>query len=222
MARALTLALLIGVATSTFAAASQDPCSEAARNAAVRTGVPFDILLAVATVESGRTANGRSSPWPWTLNIEGTGHYLPSRAAAEAAFATALASGRTSTDAGCFQVNYRWHGTAFESPADMLDPKANALYAAAYLQELHGEFGDWDAAIGAYHSRDPVRSARYLAKVRDARSRVTPGGPPAPAPARQHARASSYPLLVADGGKRSAGSLFATAGGARPLFGALR
>ncbi|MDT0681680.1 transglycosylase SLT domain-containing protein [Roseicyclus sp. F158] len=222
MTRSLFIALLIVVATSTFAVASHDPCRQAARDAADRTGVPFDILLAVATVESGRTANGRSSPWPWTLNIEGTGHYLPSRAAAEAAFATALASGRTSTDAGCFQVNYRWHGSAFDRPADMLDPQANALYAARFLEDLHGEFGDWEAAIGAYHSRDPVRSTRYLAKIRDARSRATPGDPPAPAPARQIARASSYPLLVADGGKRSAGSLFSTAGRARPLFGALR
>jgi hypothetical protein len=67
----------------------------------------------------------------------------------------------------------------------MLDPMANARYAAAFLDDLHAEFGDWTQAVAAYHSRNPDHAARYLARYRAIRAELpdTPALRPASGPA---------------------------------------
>ncbi|MBC7156916.1 MAG: lytic transglycosylase domain-containing protein, partial [Rhodobacteraceae bacterium] len=161
----LALALGAGAAAATTPAAAAsapaapDPaalCEEAARVAAPEAGVPVEVLLAVMLSESGRARGGRLRPWPWTVNAAGRGHYFPDRAAAEAFAAARLAEGALVFDAGCAQVNYRWHGHAFPDAAAMFEPLANARYAAGFLARLHAEFGTWPAAAGAYHSRTPT------------------------------------------------------------------
>lgn len=142
------------------AVAARDTCTQAARLAAAESGVPADILLAITLVETRRDG----TPWPWTLNHDGRGHWFPSAADAEDAASRILAAGGMA-DIGCFQLNSRWHGAAFASVDQMLDPFENALYAARYLRRLHGETGDWSAAIAAYHSRDPARGQAYLDRV---------------------------------------------------------
>lgn len=72
--------------------------------------------------------------------------------------------GARSFDVGCFQINYRWHGEAFDSIADMFDPIQNSAYAARFLTELYAEFGDWSKAAGAYHSRTPKFANKYTAR----------------------------------------------------------
>jgi hypothetical protein len=67
-------------------------------------------------------------------------------------------------DLGCFQINYHWHGDAFAGLAQILDPDANARYAARFLSELHTELGDWTQAAGAFHSRTAEHADRYLAR----------------------------------------------------------
>ena len=79
----------------------------------------------------------------------------------------ALAAGRTSFDVGCFQINYRWHGARFASLEEMLEPAANARYAARFLSDLHEETGTWTAAAGAYHSRTERHARRYRARFRE-------------------------------------------------------
>jgi hypothetical protein len=193
------------------AAASADLCERAARQAAAEAGVPADLMLAISLAETGLTRGGRFGPWPWTANLEGTGHRFDSPAALAAFAEGAVAAGRTSLDIGCFQINWRWHGAAFRRPADLVDPLTGARHAAAFLLGLVAELGSWDAAIGAYHSRDPVRAARYAERVRTLRAGLGP--PPAPeAPAR-----SSWPLL-AGGPAASAGSLVPASSGTRPFL----
>lgn len=142
-------------------------CDAAARAAAQETGVPLVLLELLTRVETGRgsTPDGPIDPWPWTLNIGGHGSWHDS---AEAALATArqgIAAGLRDIDLGCFQINYRWHGDGFPSLEAMMDPQANALYAARFLRDLRDEFGDWRQAAGAFHSRTPEQADRYLARL---------------------------------------------------------
>jgi len=184
-----------------------DLCLAAAEDAQRLSGVPLDVLLAIALTETGR--GGR--PWPWTVNLEGEGHWFATRGEATAFAEDALAQGRASFDVGCFQVNWRWHGENFVSVAQAFDPLANASYAARFLGELQAEKGGWSEAAGAYHSRTPEVAGRYRAAFDANRVAVQAGGDPAslalasaeaPPP-----RVNAFPLLRGSGGGPRLGSL---------------
>jgi hypothetical protein len=178
----MVLALWSGLAAPT-AVAGPALCDAAARQAAAETGVPADLLLAITLAETGRTHNGRLQPWPWAANLEGRGHWFDSREALSAFAERSVAAGRTSIDIGCFQINWRWHGQHFDRPADLSDPLTGARHAARYLAALHREFGTWERATGAYHSRTPHLAARYGARVAALRAQARTGSAPqAPAP----------------------------------------
>ena len=199
-------------------AASRDVaglCADAAVRAADRTGVPYDVLLAVSVVETGR--GGR--PWPWTVNLNGEGHWLDTAEDAEALVYQALAQGLTNIDIGCFQLNHRWHAEGFASVADMLNPEANALYAAEYLEQHHGQKGDWATAAAAYHSATPEHAERYQARFESAWANLA-GQTSEPATLTASAdRPNLFPLLTA-GQSGSRGSLVPdTAAGQRLIGG---
>ncbi len=179
-ALAALLAAGLFAADAPRAAHPSELCLRAANRAADRHGVPRDVLAAIALTETGTTRAGRRGPWPWTLNIEGAGRWFDSRAEALAAAEAAIRAGRVSTDLGCFQINFRWHGSAFAGPEEMLDPAAGADYAARFLADLHAEAGDWTVAAGWYHSRTPSHARRYRAVFTRARAEIG-RSPPAPA-----------------------------------------
>jgi hypothetical protein len=139
-------------------------CDEAARVAAQESGVPLPILLAITRTETGRTVNGTTYPWPWTVNMEGRGVWFDTRIEALAYVFDHFKTGARSFDVGCFQINYRWHGARFASIEDMFDPLANARYAASFLNSLYEESGDWNVAAGAFHSRTAVHADRYMVR----------------------------------------------------------
>lgn len=157
-------------------------CERAAHGAARATGVPRDVLMAIALAETGRRSGESVRPWPWTVNMEGDGRWFSTAQEALAHAQRRHAAGAQSFDIGCFQINHRWHGDAFESIEQMFEPAANAHYAARFLARLHDELGSWEAAAGAYHSRTPALAERYAARV--ARYRRTlarhAGAPPRP------------------------------------------
>ena len=159
--------------------ATADPsdfCISAAQDAAAASDVPLSVLLAITQTETGRTEGGITRPWPWTVNMEGEGHWFDSRDEA-IAFATAqFDRGARSFDIGCFQVNYRWHAENFISIEQMFDPVANATYAAGFLADLRGETGDWSLAAGAYHSRTEEYATRYRARFDALRSAAVAAG----------------------------------------------
>lgn len=188
-------------------------CDLAAVRAAQVTGVPRNVLLAIARVETGRTVAGRYGPWPWTVNQSGQGAWFQSAPEAFNHVALAVQNGETNIDIGCFQISYRWHGAEFATLAAMFDPEENALYAARYLQRLFDKEGSWDGAIGAYHSRRDIAAAEYLKKV----SAVAVGRLPdqiGAEPSRQtvaQTPENRYPLLLArPGAGRMPGSLVST------------
>ncbi|MFN3845258.1 MAG: lytic transglycosylase domain-containing protein [Paracoccaceae bacterium] len=176
----LTAADLVGIALSvsmTMAVFGSKPalalserdvaahCDKAAVTAANATGVPVDVLKAISRIETGRQVDGVLVPWPWAVNQAGEGSFFDSARQAMDHVANAMSNGESNIDVGCFQINLRWHGDSFASLGNMFEPSANALYAARFLLRLYGEFGNWEGAIGAYHSRKPDAAAGYLAKV---------------------------------------------------------
>lgn len=146
-------------------------CERVSEEAARRSGVPVSVLKAISLTETGRKVAGTFGPWPWTVNMEGAGHWFDSSAEARAFVEKEHARGARSFDVGCFQINYRWHGEAFDSIDQMFDPLSNALYAARFLTELYAETGSWNAAAGAYHSRTKAFADRYSARFAELRQR---------------------------------------------------
>jgi len=175
------------------AAAAPDPaalCEAAGARAARAEGVPPELMRAISLAETGTRRAGRFAPWPWTVNMEGEGRWFDSPGELLAWVRGRQAAGARSFDLGCFQVNHLWHGEHFDSLEAMLDPDANARYAARFLRALHAEAGDWETAAGRYHSRTPELARRYRVRVAEIAARLdgldlaaapAPGGaPPAP------------------------------------------
>ncbi len=131
--------------------------------AAAERGLPAKLLPSISRVESGRLdpATGRVRPWPWTINVEGVGHFYDSKGQVIAAVSALQAKGVRSIDVGCMQVNLMHHPNAFPTLDQAFEPVTNAAYAARFLTSLHGMLKDWNLATAAYHSMDPVRGEEY-------------------------------------------------------------
>lgn len=161
-----SLALGLLIISGPVCADSRDDCDHAARTAANAQGIPVDTLLALTRVETGRTRKNRFGPWPWTVNLGGQGLWFETKTDAVAFAQEQLNSGRRDFDIGCFQLSFKWHQHGFRSIEEMLDPVVNARYAAWFLADLYSEFGTWDAAVGAYHSRTAERAEKYLSRYK--------------------------------------------------------
>lgn len=214
IASSAAVAMLL-VATAQGRGDPADLCLQAALDAAERTGVPYDVLRAIATVETGR----KGRPWPWTVNFGGNGQWFDSLTDAEAVVAEALNQGSTNVDLGCFQLNYRWHASGFASIGDMLDPAKNATYAAEFLSEHFAQTGDWALAAAAYHSGTPEYATAYQAKFEAVYAGLSDGLlPTAPHDPSIPKRENRFPLLMA-GNTGARGSLVPAGAGGSPLIG---
>lgn len=212
--RSWSLVAAAALVPGTAAHGREDPsnlCLRAASEASAETGVPYDVLLAISKVETGRD----DRPWPWTVNFGGDGKWFDSAADAEKGVAEALDNGATNVDLGCFQLNYRWHADGFASIADMLDPRRNAIYAARFLAQQYARTGDWARAAAAYHSGTPEYAEAYQAKFEAVYAGLDAANP---APAVPAQRDNRFPLLVA-GSAASPGSLVPSGGGGMRLIG---
>ncbi|MGH8538057.1 MAG: transglycosylase SLT domain-containing protein [Gammaproteobacteria bacterium] len=160
MVRALTLSLLL-----TTAAQAEVPARY--RQAAAEYGLPAKVVYAVALTESGlRLQSGRARPWPWTLNIEGQGHYYPTRKAAYRALKVYLDRGGRRADVGLMQIHWRVHQRLLRDPWAPLDPMFNLRVGAYLLRERWQAAGNLWQAIGHYHAPSwPERAAWYRRQV---------------------------------------------------------
>lgn len=217
--RALAIALgwTALIYASPASARPADLCTEAARSAAKRTGVPFEVLMAITLVETGRTRGGEMQPWPWAVNAGGEGQWFATGTEAESGVQDLLDQGATNIDIGCFQLNYRWHAENFSSLREMLDPDRNADYAARYLAGLHAKTKDWASAAAAYHSATPELAERYRRKFDAALAALT-GDEIRLAGTEWEGRTNRFPLLIA-GRNGQFGSLVPDAAAATPLIG---
>lgn len=197
-------------------AARADPaviCDAAAHQVASETGVPLSVLRAITRTETGRGSGGTLKPWPWTVNMEGKGVWFDTEDEARVYVFRHFKQGARSFDVGCFQINYRWHGQAFNSIEEMFDPLINTRYAANFLRKLHSELGDWTRAAGAYHSRTQKYANRYIARFSEIRGNLS--DTPAPerlaevrrSPDAQTPRVNSFSLLTGGSTSGRMGSL---------------
>ncbi|PTV95271.1 transglycosylase-like protein with SLT domain [Rhodobacter aestuarii] len=159
------------LAASESATTVSATCERVAEEASRRTGVPISVLKAISLTETGKKIDGKLRPWPWTVNMEGAGHWFDTLDEARAYVFKEFKRGARSFDVGCFQINYKWHNQHFSSIDEMFDPLANALYAAKFLAELYDEKGSWNGAAGAYHSRTKEYAERYSARFAELRQR---------------------------------------------------
>ncbi len=178
-------------------------CSAAITAAEQKHGLPPGLLGAIAKVESGRpiTGMGDVRAWPWTIDADGQGQFLESKAAAVAWVQQALTRGVKFVDVGCLQVDLQMHPGAFRSLDEAFDPGINADYAARYLRSLYGEAGgDWDVAVGLYHSHTPDLAAAYRNRVAQVGAGIVTGvGGPEPLYMRA-IRQGTLRLALAGGG----------------------
>jgi hypothetical protein len=172
-------------------------CEAIAVQVSRESGIPVSVLKAISLNETGRKRDGAFSPWPWTVNMEGAGHWFDTRDQAQAYVFKEFKRGARSFDVGCFQINYKWHGEHFSSLEEMFDPLANGRYAARFLGGLYKELGDWTKAAGAFHSRTKKHADKYSARFSSIRKKyrhedeVSPG-------TRQMRATGQAPKLVSD------------------------
>ncbi len=166
-AAALLILTLFIVASGQATAGVGEACRDQAASAERGAAIPEGLLLAIGKRESGRydTRAGGVLPWPWAVNREGEGRLFETREEAITYVVAALRAGATSIDVGCFQINLKYHPTAFASLDEAFDPAANAAYAARFMTELHDRTGNWETAIAYYHSADPLLGEPYRRAV---------------------------------------------------------
>jgi hypothetical protein len=176
-----------------------EQCAAAIQSAQAREKIPGGRLAAIGRVESGRRdpASGRWLPWPWTVDVGGKGMFFDSAAEAIAAVQSLQAQGIRTIDVGCVQVDLAWHPNAFTTLDQAFDPATNVAYGAHFLTQLFAATGDWDRAVGYYHSTTPELAADYESKVlgiHDAALAAAAKVPPPRTPLQQLAAAWSATL----------------------------
>ena len=169
----IAFAWLAPAARADEAHRAQDPianamtCEALIAAAEAQLKVPTQLLHAIAIVESGRwnSDRKRSEPWPWTLYAQGKGKRFASKADAIAEVERLQSKGIRNIDVGCMQVNLHYHGHAFNSLEEALDPLMNVAYAALYLRKLFDTTRSWTVAMARYHWNTPKHARKYRKRV---------------------------------------------------------
>ena len=161
------LALAAVVAGEAAAGPVDGVCAALARQVERAEGIPPGLVEAVALAESGRwlADQGTTRPWPWTITAGSDSFFLSSKPEALRKVNELLSQGRSNIDVGCMQINLGYHGDAFGSVAEALEPAANVAYGAQFLKQLREETRSWARATAHYHSRHPGRGQAYREKV---------------------------------------------------------
>lgn len=141
--------LVLPSATLTEGLPTANPYVEAAR----KTGVPLDLLVAVAGAESG---------WhPWALNIRGQAYYCNSREEA-----MMLLAGARDADVGLMQINFSFWGSRLGySKEQLLDPGTNLIIGGRILKMAMDRRGDFWGRTGSYHSLNPDEKIKWTKTV---------------------------------------------------------
>ena len=143
-------------------------CLVAAKSAGMRYGVDFDLLQTISAVESGTWNKLHQAyiAWPWTVNVNGRGYYYQTRDEAVAAVKNFMSRGYKSIDVGCMQINLKYHGEAFSSIEEAMDPFENVKYSARFLRYLYVRNGNnWEKAAQKYHSANDSFGSRYKKRL---------------------------------------------------------
>lgn len=149
-------------------------CMQATTKIEKQFQIKKHLLTTIASVETGRynKAKKQTLSWPWTINAQGKGQFFATKEEAVRAVKKLQAQGVKSIDVGCMQINLAYHGDAFDSVEDALDPETNVAYGAKFLRNLYDQKGDWVKAAMAYHSKVPSKAQRYKRKLASAFEKV--------------------------------------------------
>lgn len=144
-----------------------DLCEYEIMKAEKKYGIPRKLLMAIGTVESGRSTNGsgKRRPYPWTICANGKGYFLSTKNAAIATVKKLMARGIRNIDVGCMQVNLLHHSKAFKTLEEAFTPKNNVAYASKYFMQLKNSYKSWTNAVGYYHSRAAKHYKPYCSMV---------------------------------------------------------
>lgn len=104
--------------------------------------------------------------WPWTVNVNGKGYHFKTKDQAIKFTQGQIDAGMQSIDVGCMQINLKFHPDAFSSLEQAFSPRRNVAYGARFLKDKYAQYGNWDKAIGSYHSATHSRSTKYSNKVK--------------------------------------------------------
>ena len=161
------MALGLSLAAPPARADLPDVCAALAGANERAEGIPPGLVLAVALAESGRWlgAGRRSQAWPWTVTSGTDSFYLDSKQDALRKVRELREAGRSNIDVGCMQINLGYHGDAFVSLDEALEPASNVAYGARFLKRLRLQTRSWARATARYHSSDPDRGKAYRDKV---------------------------------------------------------
>lgn len=133
------------------------------------SSVPVWVVKKTVTHESKSFYRSEVQPWPWTLNINGVGHYYPTMNDALIAAESAHKSGARRLGVGFGQVEWVYHSGRFGgSFANALNPKQNIKVVCEILMEAwrSPKVKNWEDAIAYYHRPVMDRIARsYAEKV---------------------------------------------------------
>lgn len=149
-----------------------DLCESEIVKAEGRYNIPNRLLLAISTVESGRSVGSSKRPWPWTICANGRGYYCSTKSAAIATTKRLMARGIRNIDVGCMQVNLLHHSKAFKNLEEAFTPRTNVNYAARFFIGLKNMYNSWTHAVGYYHSKAAKYYKPYCSLVYNAWSKV--------------------------------------------------
>lgn len=127
------------------------------------------LLYALACIESAVASNAKGfvRPYPWVLRTSSGPYYGKTKEEAVTELNRLLSRRKKrSIDIGMLQINSVWHGHRVKNLVDLLDPYTNLSVAADILNECLARFpNNAFKAIGAYHSSDSRKAARYAKHV---------------------------------------------------------
>ncbi|HBT4924900.1 transglycosylase SLT domain-containing protein [Klebsiella pneumoniae] len=160
-------ALIPLIMLAAFPAGASQAVPYGYQHIAAQTGVPANLLYAVALTESASRLPQGVRPWPWTLNVAGKGYrYATRHEACSALQQFVRTTNPKRIDIGLGQINLGWHGQHFTSPCDVLAPYPNLQLAARLLRGHYNRWRNWNEAAGRYHHPAGGKPAqRYRGEV---------------------------------------------------------
>lgn len=143
-----------------------DLCENEIEKAEYMLNIPDNLLRAIGTVESGRSANNHQKrAWPWTICANGKSMHFDNKNDAISALKKLKSKGMKNIDVGCMQINLAAHPNAFASLEEAFDPKANVTYASRFLLKLKQYYNSWTKAVAYYHSKTEKFYKKYCFSV---------------------------------------------------------
>lgn len=133
----------------------------------VKHNIPMYTLHSIALRESGKYHQKYKFKvvWPWTVNVEGQGHFFKTKAEAILFVKKQILAGKENIDVGCMQINLKHHLDAFSSLDHAFEPSNNVAYGVEFFMEKYKQTGSWHKAIANYHSATYELGSRYRQEV---------------------------------------------------------